>query len=139
MYKLSAINLLRAKVSCKVIRANPAMRAYLLTLNQSQPALINMPHLFFSTNKKDKEESSTKEAKPVKVEKTKKDPKKSSEEKKPKKLEAAVSVEKKKRESKAKGKTIEKDMETVVKKPEYQVYTLKFNSPILPFAKFPLT
>jgi len=25
------------------------------------------------------------------------------------------------------------------KKPEYTLYTLKFNSPILPFAKFPLT
>jgi hypothetical protein len=25
------------------------------------------------------------------------------------------------------------------KKPDYVLYTLKFNSPILPFAKFPLT
>lgn len=32
-----------------------------------------------------------------------------------------------------------KEVEAPVKKPEYKLYTLKFNSPILPYAKFPLT
>jgi vacuolar-type H+-ATPase subunit H len=37
-------------------------------------------------------------------------------------------------------KKAKKEAETIeVKKPEHKLYTLKFNSPILPYAKFPLT
>jgi ATP-dependent Lon protease len=50
---------------------------------------------------------------------------------------ASVEVEAK---PEKKTKKAKKDTETPeVKKTEHKLYTLKFNSPILPYAKFPLT
>lgn len=97
-----------------------------------------MPHVLFST----KNDKDAKKSEEVVVEKkttrAKKETKKATEEKKEKKVKASTG-EKKKRVSKAKSQSVEKDLEPAFKKPEYQLYTLKFNSPILPFAKFPLT
>lgn len=65
MYKVSGINILRAKVSGRVVRATPAMRAYLFKLNQAQPAILRMPQAFFAT-KNDKDASQNDETVVVK-------------------------------------------------------------------------
>ena len=94
----------------------------------------------FSTNSKPKDdpEKSTKE---LKKPKRSTSVKSSSTESEPVIEKAGRSRRKVKADEKTPVHKIDEVKEEVVppKKAEYKLYTLKFNSPILPFAKFPLT
>ena len=109
-----------------------------------------MPQFTFATkNKKDEGETEPTEKK-VRKQKTPaadKDATKASgskevagTEKATKKVKADTTEKKVSAAKKRGSATANKDTEPeIVKKPEQKLYTLKFNSPILPFAKFPLT
>ena len=59
--------------------------------------------------------------------------------KKDKKSKAERSAEGKEAVTEVEAQIVNEDAEVNTEQPSHKLYTLKFNSPILPFAKFPLT